>query len=257
VIWAQRSGGWLGVGNDPRYSKSRCFDPFPFPNCTEDEKATIREVAEELDAHRKARQAEHPKLMLTQMYNVLEKIKAGTELGEDEERIKEDGLVVVLKELHERLDHLVHRAYDWPDALTDDQMLERLVALNRERNAEEKTGTVRWLRPDYQISCFGSDAERARLRAEKEKAQETMQLEIEQDESKPRYPTDNELAETAAVMSVLAMAAYPVSISEIATTFAQGKRVEKRVALTILALARLGHLASSDSGHSFSLRRSA
>lgn len=31
VIWAVRSGGWLGIGNDSRYSKSRCFDPFPSP----------------------------------------------------------------------------------------------------------------------------------------------------------------------------------------------------------------------------------
>lgn len=30
-MWALRAGGWLGIGNDPRYSKSRCFDPFPFP----------------------------------------------------------------------------------------------------------------------------------------------------------------------------------------------------------------------------------
>lgn len=26
VLWAVRAGGWLGIGNDPRYSKSRCFD---------------------------------------------------------------------------------------------------------------------------------------------------------------------------------------------------------------------------------------
>jgi hypothetical protein len=32
VSWALRAGGWLGMGNDPRYSKSRCFDPFPFPD---------------------------------------------------------------------------------------------------------------------------------------------------------------------------------------------------------------------------------
>jgi hypothetical protein len=32
LLWALRAGGWLGVGNDPRYSKSRCFDPFPFPD---------------------------------------------------------------------------------------------------------------------------------------------------------------------------------------------------------------------------------
>ena len=30
-------------------------------------------------------------------------------------------------------------------------MLARLVALNRERAEEEQSGTVRWLRPDYQI----------------------------------------------------------------------------------------------------------
>jgi SAM-dependent methyltransferase len=76
VIWALRAGGWLGVGNDPRYSKSRCFDPFPFPVCSDALKAEIRAVAEELDAHRKARQAEHPRLTLTQMYNVLEKLRA-------------------------------------------------------------------------------------------------------------------------------------------------------------------------------------
>jgi hypothetical protein len=28
VIWALRAGGWLGVGNDPRYSKPKVF-PFP------------------------------------------------------------------------------------------------------------------------------------------------------------------------------------------------------------------------------------
>ncbi len=32
TTWAPRMGGWLGFGNDPRYSKTRCFDPFPFPD---------------------------------------------------------------------------------------------------------------------------------------------------------------------------------------------------------------------------------
>jgi hypothetical protein len=252
--------GWLGVGNDPRYSKSRCFDPFPFPECSEELKAQIRAVSEELDAHRKVRQAEHLKLTLTQMYNVLEKLKAGEPLSETDERIKEEGLVLILKELHERLDRLVFQAYGWSEDLSEEQILERLVALNQERAEEEKQGKVRWLRPDYQIPRFGSDAEKARLKAEKEKsraAQEAMFPEAEPEIGKPRFPTEDELAETAAVMSVLATASRPLSISEIASSFAQGKRVEKRVALTILALMRLGHLASTDRGESFSLRRSA
>ncbi len=65
VVWALRAGGWLGVGNDPRYSKSRVFDPFPFPSPSQLLKSKIRTVAEELDAFRKQRQKEHPDLTLT------------------------------------------------------------------------------------------------------------------------------------------------------------------------------------------------
>jgi len=35
VVWALAAGGRLGFGNDPRYNKSRCFDPFPFPEATD------------------------------------------------------------------------------------------------------------------------------------------------------------------------------------------------------------------------------
>ncbi len=50
VSWSLRAGGWLGVGNDPVYVKSRCFDPFPFPVATDDQKSAIGAIAEELDA---------------------------------------------------------------------------------------------------------------------------------------------------------------------------------------------------------------
>ena len=65
----------------PCILKFRCFDRFSIPRLhAMIIKARIRAVAEELDAHRKARQAEHPGLTLTQMYNVLEKLKAGAAL---------------------------------------------------------------------------------------------------------------------------------------------------------------------------------
>jgi hypothetical protein len=51
------------------------------------------------------------------------------------------------------------------------------------------------------------------------------------------------------------LSSEPLSAAEIAATFKQGRKVEKRIAFTLQALARLGHLASSDSGRSFSLRR--
>src|ERR1035438_8492281 len=99
TVWALRTGGWLGVGNDPRYSKSLVFDPFPFPDPSESLKGRIRETAAELDALRKQVQAEHPGLTLTQIYNVMEKIRAGEALDTQEEAIKTKGLVLILKEL--------------------------------------------------------------------------------------------------------------------------------------------------------------
>ena len=88
-----RAGGWLGVGNDPVYVKSHCFDPFPFPDASDTLKAKIRATAEELDALRKNVQAEHPGLTLTQIYNVLEKLRAREHLNEADEAIKTKGLV--------------------------------------------------------------------------------------------------------------------------------------------------------------------
>ena len=38
---------------------------------------------------------------------------------------------------HKKLDLAVFAAYGWPDALTDEQILERLLALNLERAAKQ------------------------------------------------------------------------------------------------------------------------
>ena len=62
----------------PVYAKSECFDPFPFPDPPPATRATISAIAEELDAHRKARMAAHPHLTLTGLYNVLAAIRAET-----------------------------------------------------------------------------------------------------------------------------------------------------------------------------------
>ena len=39
--------------------------------------------------------------------------------------------------MHDDLDAAVFEAYGWPPTLADDEILERLVALNAERAAEE------------------------------------------------------------------------------------------------------------------------
>jgi hypothetical protein len=250
--WSVHAGGWLGVGNDPRYSKSRCFDPFPFPDATDPQKAGIRAIAEELDAHRKRQQAAHPALTLTGMYNVLERLRAGVTPGDltpAERVIFDDGLVLILKELHDRLDQAVAAAYGWPADLADEEILARLVALNKERAAEEARGLVRWLRPEYQIPRFGTPTQKAQqIEADLVSAAEKTQ--------KPLFPTPDGL-QTAAVMAALAGSAGPLDSSAIAAGFRQGKRIEPKVRAVLIALARMGYVASADGGRSFMLPRAA
>ena len=105
---------------------------------------------EQLDAHRKRQQAAHLGLTMTGMDNVLEKLRSGEPLNAKEQTIHEQGLVSVLKQLHDELDAAVFDAYGWPVTLTEEEILERLVALNAERAAEERRGLIRWLRPEFQ-----------------------------------------------------------------------------------------------------------
>jgi len=152
VCWALAAGGSLGVGNDPVYIKTRCFEAFPFPDASDDQTRKIREIAEQLDVHRKTQLEAHDKLTLTDMYNVLEKLRSGEQFDEKgkDKQIHEWGLVTVLKEIHDQLDEAVFEAYGWSPNLTDEEILERLVALNHERAAEEAQGKIRWLRPEFQ-----------------------------------------------------------------------------------------------------------
>jgi hypothetical protein len=172
VTWALRAGGTLE--DRPRYSKTRCFEPFPFPITNDQQRSRIRDLSEQLDAHRKHQQTVHPDLTLTGMYNVLDKLRSGEPLSANERTIHEQGLVSVLRQLHDDLDAAVIDAYGWSDLLPllrvahgndgpaqgqshedaartfDETILERLVTLNSERAAEEARGLVRWLRPDFQ-----------------------------------------------------------------------------------------------------------
>ncbi len=70
-----------------------------------------RYIAEQLDAHRKARQALYSRLTLTGMYNVLETVRNGQELSAKEQRVCEEGDIVRLGELHDALDVAVGEVY--------------------------------------------------------------------------------------------------------------------------------------------------
>jgi hypothetical protein len=150
VVWSLAAGGWLGVGNDPTYNHLDCFNKFPFPTSTLEQQTTIRNLAENIDAHRKRQQKLHADLTLTDMYNVLEKLRAGIALDDKDKRINDTGLVSTLTELHTKLDAAVLNAYGWNANITEAEILERLVALNALRAEEERNGLIRYLRPEYQ-----------------------------------------------------------------------------------------------------------
>lgn len=254
TIWTLRTCGWLGVGNDSVYVKTRTFDTFPFPSATSVQEAEIRDLAEELDVHRKRVLAAHDHLTLTGLYNVLERLKAGAapaDLDAKERRIFDDGLVLILKELHEKIDAAVADAYGWPMELPEEEVLARLVALNKERAAEEKRGLVRWLRPDYQIPRFGSAAEKAK------------QLEADLGDDAPEAATGGRSAfpktdreQTIAVMGILMQATGPLDAATITATFKSSPKVRGAVADVLQAMFRMGQLASTD-GTTFALRRAA
>ncbi|PPI83055.1 SAM-dependent methyltransferase [Marinobacter maroccanus] len=172
VCWALAQGGLLE--SRPRWQNGPCFLNFPFPNATTDLLARINDLANRIDAHRKAQQAIYPGLTLTNMYNVLELVNAGKSIHNKprEKEIYENGLIELVKELHDDLDRAVFEAYGWSDLadklvgcpgattpLTDkrsdqaeaeEELLIRLVDLNKQRAEEESRGVVRWLRPEYQ-----------------------------------------------------------------------------------------------------------
>lgn len=140
VCWALGADVRLGVGDDPVYASNRCFDPFPFPLANGLQEQRVRSIAEDLDAHSKRALTEHPHLTMTGLYNVLERLRSGVSpesLDDVDRRIFDDGLVLILRELHDRLDVAVADAYRWPVDLPDEEILARLVALNAGRAREE------------------------------------------------------------------------------------------------------------------------
>jgi hypothetical protein len=244
-IWALTAGGRLGVGNDPRYNNSRCFETFPFPVATESQKSRIRELAEQLDAHRKRQQAQHPKLTMTGMYNVLEKLRTGEPLTDKEKTIHEQGLVSVLKQIHDDLDAAVFEAYGWPVTLTDEEILELLVALNAERAAEEERGLIRWLRPEFQNPDTGekkqkdltidtdSDNQPGKTAKPKKKAAKAKAKKLPQPSSLPE--------QVVAIRQQLATSPEPLTAAEMSARFSsRAKDRVERIEELLQSLAILG-----------------
>jgi len=117
-LWSLRMG--TSLEDRPRYTPTTCFETFPFPRPTDEQRQAIAAAARALHAHRErwlnpegASQAELKRRTLTNVYNARP---------------------TWLDNLHRELDRAVFAAYGWPDDLSDEEILARLLALNLERS---------------------------------------------------------------------------------------------------------------------------
>ncbi|MDF1486574.1 class I SAM-dependent DNA methyltransferase [Ramlibacter sp. H39-3-26] len=244
VCWALALGGRLGVGNDPVYSKSTCFDTFPFPDedtgLTPPLRERIAHLAEQIDAHRKrvlAPEAGNAGLTLTGIYNVLTALREGRALTPKEKTIHTQGLVGVLRELHDELDAAVLAAYGLPANASTDGILAHLVQLNTQRAAEEAQGRVRWLRPAFQNPQ--NSLQKQELLPQEERAPEAdfdseKSLSKQEQTTPPQHPWPATLPEQVrAVAAVLAHTPAPLTLAAIELRF-KGRGPWKKSLPTLL-----------------------
>ena len=159
VAWALAAGSRLGIDGTPRYNKGTCFEAFPFPDPSNQVRDKIASVAERIDNLRKNGLARSGKVGMTVMYNVVDKLRVGARLSKLEQEVHRFVACGTLRDLHDELDLLVAEAYGWPWPEPSAKILDRLVDLHDRRVEEERAGTVRWLRPEYQRPRYSKDAE--------------------------------------------------------------------------------------------------
>lgn len=161
-LWSLRMCTWLGVGNDPRYTPTTCFDTFPFPvGMTPADTAAgaptgplaeaIASAAQRLNTLREnwLSPTEWVDWMITP-----EEQRAGfpprpVAKSGQEKNLKRRTLTNLYNErpawldnAHKALDVAVAAAYGWTDYthdMPDDEILRRLLALNLGREHESTT----------------------------------------------------------------------------------------------------------------------
>ena len=128
-IWALRMGTQLETR--PRYTPTSTFETFPFPRPTDVQREAISEAARDLNRLREGWLNPVDAEGEPVVFGVDLRRRTLTNLYNEYERH------TWLVNVHERLDAAVAAAYGWDADLSDEQVLERLLALNLERYEEE------------------------------------------------------------------------------------------------------------------------
>ena len=181
-------------------------------------------------------------------------------LSARERVIHDQGLVSVLRQIHDELDAAVLDAYGWSDLLPllrvahgnnapaegqtrdeakgafDDAVLERLVALNAERAAEEARGLVRWLRPDFQ----NPQAAPAQATIDTGSDDDAPEDIVPVVASKPQPWPKDAVAQVRAVADVLSASPLALSADDIAARFTGRGPWKKRLPQLLDMLEAMG-----------------
>lgn len=73
--WARSQGTYMGVGNDLRYTPSTCFETFPFPHPTDEQRLEIEKWVKYIVKLREHLLAQEANATLTGIYNQLEALR--------------------------------------------------------------------------------------------------------------------------------------------------------------------------------------
>lgn len=236
--WFAANAGRIGeYEREAVYVKGSCFDAFPFPELEGGCAVEIGALAEEIDDLRARVLVRHPSLTMTGLYNARARLERGMPLTEAEQAVHEAGCIGVLDHLHRRLDQAVANAYGWPQGLSDEEVVDRLIVLNQRRAVQEMSGDVRFLRPDYQ-----ADRVEVRVRAQQVEASlpsENVRIHLP---SEPGVLASNLLA-------VMRRAGVPMSSGLLIDGFKGGRTsVRRKVDETLAVLAVTGAVQRSDAG---------
>jgi type II restriction/modification system DNA methylase subunit YeeA len=132
--WSLNTCSWHGVGNDPTYNTSSCFKTFPFPwppgKETHDSKSvrmisdTAKNLVEKRDTWLSPNGLPSNDLKLRTLTNLY------------------NARPTWLDDLHRSLDSAVLQAYGWSATITDNEILQNLLALNQARAKKAVEGQL-------------------------------------------------------------------------------------------------------------------
>jgi len=160
-LWTLANCGWHGLGNDATYNPTTCFETFPFPEPTDDQKATISEAAKQLDTMRNGwlnphewtreevlefpgsvdgpwaryvHEPDHRDIGTVRYPRVIPRDRACAEMLAKRTLTNLYNTRPTWLDLaHRRLDEAVFAAYGWSPAMSDEDLLAALLELNLRR----------------------------------------------------------------------------------------------------------------------------